>query len=386
MKNYFYVGIGIIVFIIVALLSYGIYLNQRGENRITERLENNIIPLVGSKVKIREISPVYSMNVINLYSENLTDVMASTNGRITQEFVEKNSHVEAGSPIIFVLDEDFFEKTQEAEINILEAEAQFLRAKNVYKRYSELKKENAISLDKFEEAEINYKSAESKLLYFKMQKEQLAIRSNRQTVTSPIAGEVLTLYKKVGAYVTVGTSVALVGDFRTLRFTVPIDQKETRHISLGQEYIFSVDGNEALQKSYGGEYQGGNMGGDQVFTARIIKITPNLSEKASIRQVVWEVDNSSGILEPGMYSRVEMRPNLKFSCLTIPLTALTDESRSMVAVTDEEGRLSIKQIETGESDKEYIEVIAGLNEGDIVIVSDTRGIKEGTLVEVSVED
>ena len=89
MKNYFYAGIGLIVFIIVALLSYGIYLNQRGENRITERLENNIIPLVGAKARMREISPVYSMNVINLYSESLTDVMAATNGRITQEFVEK---------------------------------------------------------------------------------------------------------------------------------------------------------------------------------------------------------------------------------------------------------------------------------------------------------
>ena len=349
-------------------------------------MENNIIPLVGAKVRMREISPVYSMNVINLYSESLTDVMAATNGRITQEFVEKNSHVEAGSPILFVLDEDVFIKIQEAENNILEAEAKLLRAKNIYNRYSELKKENAISLDRFEEAEINYKSAESKLAYFKMQKERLVTRSNRQTVASPIAGEVLTLYKKVGAYVTVGTPVALVGDFRTLRFTVPLDERETRRISLGQESLFSVGGNEALQKSYGAEYQGGNLGGDQVFTARIIKITPNLSEKASIRQVVWEVDNSSGILEPGMYSRVEMRPKIKFSCLTIPLAALTDESRSTVAVTDEEGRLYIRQIETGESDKTYIEVTAGLNEGDIVIISDTRGLKEGTLVEVSIEE
>ena len=224
------------------------------------------------------------------------------------------------------------------------------------------------------------------MAYLKTQKEWLVTRSNRQTVTSPIAGEVLTLYKKVGAYVTVGTPVALVGDFRTLRFTVPIDERETRRISLGQESLFSVYGNEALQKSYGAEYQGGNLGGNQVFTARIIKITPNLSEKASIRQVVWEVDNSSGILEPGMYSRVEMRPKLKFSCLTIPLAALTDESRSTVAVTDEEGRLSIRQIETGEADKEYIEVTEGLNEDDVVIVSDTRGLKEGTLVEVSIEE
>ena len=108
--------------------------------------------------------------------------------------------------------------------------------------------------------------------------------------------------------------MALVGDFRTLRFAVPIDKRENKRISLGQEALFSVDGNEAMQKSYGAEYQGGNLGGDQVFNARIIKITPDLSEKAYIRQVVCEVDNSSGILEPGMYSRVEMRPKVR-TCL-----------------------------------------------------------------------
>lgn len=72
------------------------------------------------------------------------------------------------------------------------------------------------------------------------QKQQIVARSQRQTVSSPIAGEVLTLYQKVGAYVTVGTPVALVGDFRTLRFAVPIDKRENKRISLGQEALFPL--------------------------------------------------------------------------------------------------------------------------------------------------
>lgn len=87
-----------------------------------------------------------------------------------------------------------------------------------------------------------------------------------------------------------------------------------------------------------------------------------------------------------MYSRVEMHPKVSFSCLTIPLAALTNESRSTVSAIDSDGRLSMRHIETGEADKKYIEVTAGLNEGDVVIVSDIRGIKEGTLVEVSIEE
>lgn len=78
------------------------------------------------------------------------------------------------------------------------------------------------------------------------QKQQIVARSQRRTVSSPIAGEVLTLYQKVGAYVTAGTPVALVGDFKTLRFAVPIDKRENKRISLGQEALFSVDGRIVL--------------------------------------------------------------------------------------------------------------------------------------------
>ena len=39
----------------------------------------------------------------------------------------------------------------------------------------------------------------------------------------------------------------------------------------------------------------------------------------------------------------------------------------------------------GSSDGKYIEIISGLSEGDIVITSETEGIKEGTLIEVTLE-
>lgn len=384
MKIYFYAGITIIAVFIATLLGYGVYLNQRGENQITELIEKNRLPLVGAVAKVRTLSPTLDIELINLYSDDMTDVVALTEGRIVNEYVEKNSHVKPGSVILTLVDENLPLKMRQVESDILEAEAQFLQAKNSYDRYRELKSVNAISLEKFDEAEAMYRSAKARLAHRKAQQEQLSVQIGRQTVTSPIEGEVLTLYHKIGSYVTPGTAVALVGNFHRLKFTSSV--ADTRRISVGQISILTVNGNEALQKSYGAEYKGGNLGGEQIFSARIIKITPDLSEPAAVRQVVWEVDNSSGILEPGIYSKIKMQPDFKFNCLTIPLTALTDELRNMVAVVDENGALRMKKIETGESDGTYVEVLSGLSEGDVVITSDTRGLKEGMPIELTVEE
>lgn len=386
MKRYFYTGIVLIVLIIAGLLGYGVYLNQRGENRIAERMENNRLPLVGFVVKERELSPLYSVELVNLYSDEMTDVIALTSGRITDEFVEKNSMVSAGSPILALIDEDIPLKIRQAEGDILEAEALFLRAQNSYKRYEELRAEDAISEEKFDEVKAEYRSAEAKLSNSRARKEQLLVQAARQTVRSPISGEVLTIYHKVGSYVTAGTAVALVGNFKNLRFAIPMDNKYASRINLGQEIEMTFSGNEALKKSYGAEYQRGNLGGDQVFVARVIKISPNLSEEGAVRQVVWEVDNSSGILEPGVYNRAQMRPRGKLNCLAIPLAALTDEARTTVAVADNDGKLRKRQIETGSSDEEYIQVLSGLSAGDVVIVSNTQGLKEGIAVDVTVEE
>ena len=39
MKYYFYTGALLIVLIVAGLLGYGVYLNQRGENLIAQRME-----------------------------------------------------------------------------------------------------------------------------------------------------------------------------------------------------------------------------------------------------------------------------------------------------------------------------------------------------------
>ena len=385
MKIYFYLGVGIIITLIVTLFGYSAYLNSRGENQIAERMSNHHLPLTGVKVQERTLMPVVELDLVNLYSNDMTDVVALESGRVIQLFVEKNSHVDRGNPIIKLLDEDIPLKIRQTDSDIFEAEAQLVKARNTYNRYSQLLENNAISLERFDEAEAAYKAAQARLANFEAQREQLLIRQSRESINSPIDGEVLNLYQTVGAYVKAGTPVALVGDFSNLNFTSTLKDIYTQRLYVGREFDLTISEGEGIQKSYGANFSSGNLGDDQIFRAKVEKITPDLSEPASIRQVVWSVDNRVGLLEPGAYSKICLHSNLSHKCLSVPVDAFINENKTQVAVMVD-GRLAIRNVETGITDGKYIEVKSGLQAGDIVITSDTEGIEEGTQIDIVLED
>ena len=393
MKNYFYLGVGIIITFIVALLVYGVYLNHRGENEIAQRMENLRLPLRGSVVQQRTIRPMLELELVNLYSDDMTDVIARENGRVVQIYVEKHSNVSAGQTIMQLIDEDIPLKLKQIDSDILDAEAQVLKTKNSYNRYKQLMDYNAISAERYDEAEAAYTAAQAKLARYQAEREQLVLRQSRQMVTSSIAGEVLRLYQSEGAYVSAGTPVALVGDFSKLYFTAPVVDEHARRMAIGRPIdvsiaggAVSVLGGEALPKSYGANYSVGNLGADQVFSATIMKITPALNEPASVRQIVWQIDNRVGLLEPGAYRKMRLHSSITRRVLTIPISCFTDESHDRVAVLESDGRLGFRDVETGITDGTYIEIIKGLQEGDIVITSDTEGLTVGTEIDVDLDD
>lgn len=393
MKSYFYLGIGIIITLIAGLLGYGVYINQRGESEIAQRMENLRLPLTGTEVREREIKPMVELELVNLYCDDMTDVIARENGRVMQVFVEKHSNVTAGKPLMQLVDEDIPLKLRQADSDILEAEAQLLKTRNSYNRYHQLMESHAISAEKYDEAEAAYKAAQAKLSNCEAVREQLLMRQSRQIVTSSIDGEVLRLYQAEGAYVTAGTPVALVGDFSKLYFTAPVVDEQAQRMEPGRPIDLTISGGatsvlggEALPKSYGANYSAGNLGDEQVFSASVIKITPGLTEPATVRQVVWQIDNRVGLLEPGAYRKLRLYANTVRKCLAVPVAAFVDESHDRVAVMEADGRLGFRDVTTGVSDGTYAEVISGLQAGDIVITADTEGVAAGTEIELTMEE
>lgn len=393
MKKYYALGLVLVLFCAVGLIAYGMYLNRTGESKIAERMENRAIPLQGEKVKFRNIQPTFVLETINFYSDEMADAVALIDGRLTEMFVAKNSKVYKGQDLFTLQNEDIPLKIQQAESGIARAEAQLANAKSSFARYQRLMEKDATSKEKYEEAQMQFLASEAALKEAITIRDQYLVQESRQQITAPIDGEILILYKQLGAYVTAGTPLALIGNFQRLFFSMPIEDKYARYIFNNQQFELSFRNAGALRKAYGTEFAAGNKGESQNFPVSIREITPSINEPAAMRKVVWEVDNRVGLLEPQTYNGVILRVAQSHRALTVPIAALVDQGRSEVVlenaevfVVTPENTLERRAIKVGTDDGSYIEITSGLREGETVITSATTGLESGVKVEITMTE
>ena len=105
-----------------------------------------------------------------------------------------------------------------------------------------------------------------------------------------------------------------------------------------------------------------------------------------MRKIVWEVDNSVGLLEPQTYNGVMLKVSTPRRALTVPLAAVTGQDRNSLFVVTQDNILERRAIKTGVDDGTYVEITAGLREGEMVVTSATTGLESGVKVTITTID
>ena len=378
MKKFFIIAVGIIMASVLLLVGYGAYLNYRSEKVIATRMENRVISLEGSKAERRSIMPVWNLGSVNLTAENVSDVVSRQEGIIDELFVRKDDKVKKGDPICRIINEEIPIRIAQIDVNIAKAKAVSLKYKHSYERYDRLIKIGAVSQEQYEEVYTNYKASLEELKQLELEKSQYLLQANRLILEAPFDGEVLLLYKKLGTYLQPGEAVALIGNFKNMQFVQTVTDDELLRLGrldIPGELVFSK---RDLEKIYDTGFNVGNKGEGERFTARIVEVVPPPEAPAVIRKVYWSVDNSSGLLEPRRYHDVQLSAIRERTGLTIPKKALLDDSNNTVYVWDESSkRIKIRNVSSGPTDGNYVEIFDGLREGEIVIVSGKEGLNDG---------
>ena len=377
MKKLYIIALVFILICAGALIAYGTYLNKAGEQQIATRMAQRAVPVSAALAKNRNIFPAFNLNTINLTSNDVADAVALIDGRIDNAFVQKNSPVHQGQILFQIVNEDIPIKLKAADAAIARAQAQLLQANNSFNRYQRLKDKNATSLEKYDEAKLNFEAAQAALSEAQANKAQYLVQSDRQNIISPIDGQILILYKQIGSFVTAGTPVALVGDFSTLYFSTSFNDS-LQNIQIGDIFNLKFH-NSNFSKAYDTDFAPGNLGDEQIFPASVSDISPPLNQPANFRKIIFKVDNSAGILEQQSYNSVQLVRNKPLYALTVPVDAVVDNKVFVV----ESDKIFNRTVSTGANDGSFIEVTAGLREGDIVVTSPHDNLSDGLTVSVS---
>lgn len=233
-----------------------------------------------------------------------------------------------------------------------EAEARFLKSRSEYERHRVLFVENAISEKDFIVTRAAYLS--DSIRYTNLRQTYSGEGLN---IVSPVGGYVHSLLVSQGEHVQEGQLVATISSDERLLLRADVPQ----HYSTRINEVVSTNFRTAYQKAV---FDLEDLGG------KLIAIGSSVHENNQYLPVYFEVQNNGELLE-GAYAEFFLKTGMQENCMTVPLSAVLEESGGHYVFTQASGEhFTKRKILLGESDGKSFRVLQGLETGDRVV---TRG-------------
>ena len=192
---------------------------------------------------------------------------------------------------------------------------------------------------------------------------QLKLRQRereKMTVRAPFEGVVAEVFVRPGELVGSGSPVArLIATGRTV--VARISEENFAGIEIGQRASVRFLGY-----------------GDHLFRATVAKKLPTAEEATQRYQVYLDVEIEQEALVPGTTGEVSIVVAERPDALIIPRRALFGDS--VYRVND--GRVELRKVQVGYTSLNSVEVLSGLDEGDLVITERLDTFREGDRVRV----
>ncbi|MCL2009854.1 MAG: efflux RND transporter periplasmic adaptor subunit [Synergistaceae bacterium] len=385
MKKIYFAATFLILVFSAAFIGYGVYLNTTSASYIETMLESRAVSLSGVRVSYRDIYPELRLDYIDLRASMQADVITQIDGEIEELYVTQGQKVEREQPIGRIVNYDVPLSVSRADTDVARAEASYLQAVSTAERNQRLAAEDAVSISELETSISQMKASKAELDAAVIARRQIEQQKGFQVLTAPLPGSVMIVYQQPGNYVGKGVPVAMIADFSKLYFTVLVSDEKIRNIApFDGNFTVPFDFANMMGKVFDNAAMS-SFGHDTAFDVKILSVLPPLDEDALVRSVTCEVDNSLDILEIGMYNDIVVRKGTPKRTPAIPLSVVFDRDGSRVYVSDANSNLAVRGIKTGVHDNEYVEVVEGLDEGDVVILSGVEGLSLGARVDVYVE-
>ena len=315
------------------------------------------------------------------------DVSAQYEGVLSDVRVVKSQRVEEGEVLATMTNNDLLAQTASAEADIEAARAQFINAEQTANRYKQLVEHNAISLQEYDSAVAQRDAALAQMESRISKRDLMLSEQSKMTITAPRAANIIQVYREAGRYVRAGEGIFMLSDLHNLMGrSVIAHDKFQQLLSVGDRFILEIQPHRLTNKAYpfGETSLPKTTLKLNQFYMSITSVVPDPDADTDFHEVVWRVENPTGVLEPTYYDSVRIMSMDTIRKLAIPSRAVQKDVKTgnhFVYTLSDESRLVRREITCGIEGDGLTEIVSGLSEGEPVVVADpsvyTEGMKVG---------
>jgi membrane fusion protein (multidrug efflux system) len=345
---------------------------QSGENAEKKKAESQTAEVVPTQVfslkKGRLSSSLQIPGQLIAYQQ--VDLYAKVNSFVKKLYVDIGSEVKEGELLATMEAPELNSQLAGAESNIKSREAIYLASKANYDRMLETSKTpGTISPNDLEQAVARKNSDYAQFQAAQSASKEITETQNYLQIRAPFNGVITARNVNLGAYVGPsgkGSELPLFNlqEQKKLRLVLSVPEAYTQHLNQKDEVSFTV-------RSLPG----------QSFKAAIKRLSGSIDDRLRSQRIEMDVFNNDKKLLPGMVAEVNLPLPASDSTFIVPKSAVVNSTESVFVIRVVNNQTQRVHVNTGRDANDLIEIYGNLNEGDLLLISPSDEIKDGTALQ-----
>ena len=334
--------------LIVGVLEYN---KSKAEQTIAKQtFKLNAIPVTVTTAVITDLQS--ELNLIGtIMAGSDVNIVAEAGGRIIRMNVKPGDYKSAGS-VIAEIDSEF------RRASLQNAQAGYDKAKSDLQRTEAMFKEGVVNAMQLDQAKYGFQAAEAQLIMAKRQ-----LRDTR--VTTPISGIINTRMVDRGATVGMNAVIANIVDISTLKVKVNVSEKDAFALHIGDKV-------EVMTDVYPGI----------TFSGSVMSIAPKADDAHTYPIEITMKNSTTHPLKAGMFGKVKFNSIKQTQAIAIPRKSLIGSIKNAKVFVINNGRAELRPIQTGNEAGMMLEVVSGLQSGEVIVTNGQNNLRSGSKVTI----
>jgi RND family efflux transporter MFP subunit len=299
-------------------------------------------------------------------------IYARTDGYLKKWYFDIGAHVKAGELLAVIQSPEVDQQLAQARSTLATAQANLELAKITKDRYEGLLTKHAVSQQDVDNAVGTYRANLAMVEADKANVEHFGALVSFEKVYAPFDGIITARNTDIGDLINSGSSTVP----RTNLFDMVQPGTLRVYVNVPQEYSRGVKPGETAADIVLAEFPGEKFPGKLVRTANAI----NGTTRTLLTEV--DVENPKGTLLSGSYAEVHLKIAGQGSTYLLPVNTLIFRSQNLQVGVVQGGKTVLKTVTPGHDLGAEIEIVAGLNADDQVIINPSDSLVSGQQVQI----
>jgi RND family efflux transporter MFP subunit len=370
-----WVGLSAAAVIVGFVVYTGIHERAMAESTLGVRTEQAAIPSV---TVIQPSSGAQFQEIVlpgNTQPFNATPIYARTNGYLKSWYVDIGAHVQQGQLLAEIETPEVDQQLEQARADLKNSQANEQLAQITAARWQNLLKTNSVSKQETDQAVSDLSARQATVDSMNANVHRLEQLQSFEKVYAPFAGVITARNTDIGALINAGAGgvpqeLFQMAAVNKLRVYVAVPEIDAQAAQTGAKATLTLD-----------EFPG------EKFTGTIVRNSDSIDLASRTLNVEIDIDNAQGRIKTGAYAFVHLivpqssRPSGQ--SLTIPANTLLFRSEGLRVGVVRNGRVDLVPITIGRDFGATVEVVAGLQPSDRVIVNPADSLTAGAPVQAS---